>query len=73
MRRREFIVALGGTVVASSLVARAQQTAMPVIGFLSGSSLGERRPVLASFRQALRPRDTGDGFMSGRVAGGSLA
>jgi hypothetical protein len=29
------------------------QTAMPVVGFLGGSSLAERRPLLVAFRQAL--------------------
>src|SRR5215472_7414411 len=56
MKRRTFIAALGGA-AAWPLVARAQQPAMPVIGWLSSLSPEGGKPNLAAFRKALA--DTG--------------
>jgi putative ABC transport system substrate-binding protein len=62
MRRREFITLLGGA-VASPLAARAQQPALPVIGFMSGRSPEDSTHLVAAFRQGLAE----NGFVEGQT------
>jgi putative tryptophan/tyrosine transport system substrate-binding protein len=61
MKRREFIAGLGGAVV-WPVVARAEQTAKPVIGFLSSRSANDSALQDAAFRQALNEA----GYVDGR-------
>ena len=61
MRRRDFIVALGGA-AAMPLAAWAQQSAMPVVGFLSGRSPASDAELVAAFRRALSE----SGFVEGQ-------
>jgi len=60
MRRRDFIVGLGGA--ALPLLTRAQQATPAVIGYFSGRSSGAESPIREPFMKALGE----DGFVVGR-------
>ena len=56
MKRREFILALGGAAAASSVLGRSrrtQQPAMPVVGFLKARSRQGPHSLVAAFRRGL--------------------
>ena len=62
MRRRDFIKAITASAAAWPLSARAQQSAMPVIGFLRSTSAAGSEHLVAAFEQGLKEA----GFVEGR-------
>jgi putative tryptophan/tyrosine transport system substrate-binding protein len=54
LRRREFVALLGSVAAAWPIAARAQQAAMPVIGFLRSTSLADATHFVVALRQGLR-------------------
>ena len=53
MRRREFVILLGGAATVGPPAARAQQSSLPIVGFLSGRSAAESAELVEAFHRGL--------------------
>ena len=62
MQRRQFIALLGGAAAAWPLAARAQQSTLPVVGFLRSTSAAGSEHLVAAFEQGLKEA----GFVAGQ-------
>jgi putative ABC transport system substrate-binding protein len=61
MGRREFITLIGGMAISLRLTARAQQSATPVVGFLSSRPQKEAEIHVTAFRRSLSEAGFADG------------
>ncbi len=61
VKRRQFVKLLGGATIAAPLAARAQQPAIPMIGFLSSRTAKEAEYLVASIREGLKEAGCSEG------------
>jgi putative tryptophan/tyrosine transport system substrate-binding protein len=61
MRRRKFITLLGGAAIVWPRAVRAQQSALPMVGFLRSSTLADVSPWVSAFRQGLKEAGFAEG------------